>query len=441
MQLSGYKNFIQNWGNYPKIKAEVLEPSNFQKIKDLIHDKIKIIARGNGRCYGDSSLQNTVVSTLKLNKFLYFNKEKGILKVESGILLSEILEVIVPHGFFLPVTPGTKWITIGGAIASNIHGKNHHKEGAISNYVHSFELLVESGEIIHCSRCENGEMFANTIGGMGLTGIITTATIALKKIETAYIKQKTLKATNLDEILDYFELYNHYTYSVAWIDCLKKGKHLGRSILMLGEHAKIGDLPKPDYKALRLHGNKQLNVPFYFPGFSLNRYTIGLFNEFFYNSNLSKEKVEIVHYDTFFYPLDILNNWNRIYGRNGFTQYQFVIPFENGREALKEIMKEITESGCGSFLAVLKTFGRRDEFSSPLSFPDEGYTLALDFKITPKVFALLERLDLMILKFKGKLYLTKDVRMSKKMFEQTYPNHFKISSKFISLQFERLCHS
>lgn len=434
-----HKKIIQNWGNYPKIVSDVLEESSYSEIMAFINNKSKLIARGNGRCYGDSSLQNAIISTLKLNKFLLFDKEKGILKTEAGVLLSEIIEVSVPFGFFLPVTPGTKWITIGGAVASNIHGKNHHKEGAISNFIESFELITDESTLINCSKNENIEMFINTIGGMGLTGLITTVTIRLKRIETTFINQKTIKAKSLTEILDYFERYNYYTYSVAWIDCLKKGTNMGRSILRLGEHAQKQDLTQKGKKYFTLHSDKQINIAIYLPNFTLNRLTIGLFNELYYNKQITKETNSIVHYDTFFYPLDMLNNWNRIYGKNGFTQYQFVIPFERGREGLTKIMKEITESGCGSFLAVLKTFGKRDDFSSSLSFPEEGYTLALDFKITPKVFSLLDRLDKIVFDYNGKLYLTKDVRMSTEMFQKTYPNHFKISKKFVSHQIERLC--
>jgi decaprenylphospho-beta-D-ribofuranose 2-oxidase len=433
-----FKKSIQNWGNYPIIESDFFEPSNFNELPQIIGQHDTLISRGNGRCYGDSALQKTIVSTLKMNKFLSFDKKLGIIKMESGVLLSDILKVIVPHGFFLPVTPGTKWITIGGAIASNIHGKNHHKEGSISNFVISLDIITENGETTTCSKSKNSDLFSQTIGGMGLTGIITTVTIQLKFIESAYIKQKTLKAKNLDEVLDYFERYNDFTYSVAWIDCLKKGKGMGRSILMLGEHAKLNELPANLENSLKIHSNKQINIPIYFPNFSLNSTTISIFNELYYHKLLAKEKNNVVHYDSFFYPLDILNNWNRIYGTNGFTQYQFVIPFKNGREGLTKIMKEITESGCGSFLAVLKTFGKKDENVSPLSFPEEGYTLALDFKITPKVFALLDRLDQIVLEYKGKLYLTKDVRMSKNLFNITYKDFKLPTKKFSSLQTDRL---
>lgn len=434
-----YKTNIQNWGNYPEIESEVLETSSYSEIRSLINSKSKLIARGNGRSYGDSSLQNTTISTLKLNKFLLFDKEKGILKVEAGVLLSEILEVIVPFGFFLPVTPGTKWITIGGAVASNIHGKNHYKEGAISNYIESFEIITDSGDLLNCSRVEHTALFSETIGGMGLTGIIMTVTIRLKAIETSFMTQTSIKAKNLDEILTLFEKYKHYTYSVAWIDSLKTGKNMGRSILMLAEHATKSDLKDNQANVLPTHTRKQINIPFYLPNYTLNKFTIRLFNTLFYNKQLVREKQTIAHYDTFFYPLDMLNNWNRIYGKNGFTQYQFVIPFERGREGLIKIMKEITESGCGSFLAVLKTFGKKDAFISSFNFPESGYTLALDLKISAKVFSLLEKLDNIVLEYNGKLYLAKDVRMSPKMFQKTYPNHLKISKKFKSIQTERLC--
>jgi len=370
---------------------------------------------------------------------LFFDKKNGLLKAESGILLADILDIIVPHGFFLPVTPGTKWISLGGAVASNIHGKNHHKEGGIANYIVSFELINESGESIFCSRTENTALFSETIGGMGLTGIISSITLQLKTIETSFIQQKSIKAKNLEELLDLFEQHHHFTYSVAWIDCLKKGKNLGRSILMLGEHATKNELSSNQKIALKLHPNKTINIPFYFPNFSLNRYSIQLFNALYYNKQWDKEKNSLVHYDSFFYPLDKINNWNKIYGNNGFTQYQLVIPFERGREGLKEIIHTISQSGIGSFLAVLKTFGKKDEFASSLSFPMEGYTLALDFKISPEVFSLLDQLDKIVSAYNGKLYLTKDARMPKAMFEKCYPNFKAFTHKFISLQTERLC--
>ncbi|HEY0262006.1 MAG TPA: FAD-binding oxidoreductase [Chitinophagales bacterium] len=427
---------VSNWGLSPLIEADVIELQNYEDAARKIASEKKLIARGNGRCYGDSSLQKTIVSTLRFNKIIAFDAEQGIMKCESGVLLSEVLKVAVPKGFFLPVTPGTKFITIGGAVASNIHGK--HKSSTFSQYVESFELINEYGKILFCSNETNAEIFRNTMGGMGLTGVIATVTFRLKKIETSFINQKALKAENLDELLDYFDKYKDYTYSVAWIDCGTQGKAMGRSVLTVGEFATLSELNEKQKKnPLETHSEKLINVPFMFPNFTLNKFTIQAFNFLYFHKQLKKEIDNIIHYNTFFYPLDILDNWNRIYGKNGFTQYQFVIPFERGKEGLKKIMQRITQSGNGSFLAVLKTFGEAEILASPISFPMAGYTLALDFKITPNAMKLLDELDKLVLEYGGRLYLTKDSRMSKEMFEKTYTK-FTHSEKFSSLQSERL---
>ena len=430
---------VFNWGLYPQIEANQFSSDNYGKIADFVKAKDVIIARGNGRCYGDSSLQKNIFSTLSLNKIIAFDEKLGILNCEAGVLLSKILNIIIPKGFFLPVTPGTKFITIGGAVASNIHGKNHHKEGAIAAYIQSFELMIETGEILHCSEQKNATLFANTIGGMGLMGIIISVQLQLKKIETSYINQSTIKAKNLEEIITYFETYKNNTYAVAWIDCLAKGTHLGKSILYLGEHAKMEDLNKKLIEnPLKIHHKTPINIPFYFPTFVLNTTFIKLFNFLFYHKQLRQKVTNIIDYNSFFYPLDALNNWNRMYGKNGFTQYQFVIPFENGKEGLIAILTKISESGCGAFLAVLKTFGPKDAYSSPLSFPMEGYTLAVDFKVNKKVFQLLNQLDETVLKYGGRLYLTKDARMTANTFAKSYHESLVHPAKFSSLQSQRL---
>lgn len=431
---------IFNWGIYPKIKANLVSTGTESAIFNKINTLDNVIARGNGRCYGDSSLQKNIFSTLELNKFLSFDTSTGIITCEAGVLLSVMLDVIVPKGFFLPVTPGTKFITLGGAIAANVHGKNHHKDGAMSQHVLSFRLLLASGEIITCSPVENFEVFKETMGGMGLTGIITQATIQLKKIQTSYIKQKTFKAKNLKEVFEYFEKYEYYTYSVAWIDCLAKGADIGRSVLMLGEHASEADLPANKMKLplYQKKSTKGFNVPFFFPEFTLNQFTIKAFNLLYYNKQMKKEADSIIHYEPYFYPLDILNNWNRIYGKSGFLQYQFVLPLNKSYDGLKMILENIAASGEGSFLAVLKLFGEADKISSGISFPERGYTLALDFKVSKKVFVLLDRLDKIVLDLGGKLYLAKDSRMSAEMFHATYETPLQHSDTFQSLQSERL---
>lgn len=398
---------ITSWGKYPLIDADINAPSTSE---ELANEMQSGIARGLGRSYGDSALSENIVVSEQLNHFISFDEETGTLCCEAGVSLDEILINFVPKGWFLSVTPGTKFVTVGGAIASDVHGKNHHLEGSFSDHVTSLTLITNEKKIT-CSREDNPDLFHATCGGMGLTGIITEATFKLKPITSAYINQKVVKAKNLDTALLLFEHYKDVTYSVAWIDCLSTGANLGRSLLMLGEHADTGDLST--------HKDGLLNMPCDMPSFLLNKYTIQTFNSAYYNKQLKEEVNNTVHYDPFFYPLDGINNWNRMYGGNGFTQYQFVIPKEAGKEGLTEILEAIAESKQGSFLAVLKVFGEGNK--NHLSFPMEGYTLALDFKLNDKLFALLDRLDIIVRKYEGRLYLSKDVRMSEKMFKTGYP--------------------
>lgn len=431
-------NFTQkvtNWGNFPVVEKEVKSEDSLQKIKDFVKSNNEIIARGNGRCYGDASLSEHIFSTKRLNKFISFDRLNGIIECESGVLLSDILEVVVPQGYFLYVTPGTKFISVGGAIASDVHGKNHHAEGCFSEYVIEFSLLNENGEVLTCSREENSEKFWSTIGGMGLTGIILSAKFKLKNIETAYIRQESIKAENLDEIFKLFEESEFWTYNVAWIDCLQTGKNIGRSIMMRGEHAFKHQLPKKlQENPLRLKKKFSPTVPFYFPNFVLNNLTVKLFNFLYFNKQRSKEIKNYIDYETFFYPLDAVNDWNKIYGKTGFIQYQMVIPKEKGKEGMKRILETIAKSGNGSFLAVLKLFGKNNP-EAYNSFPFEGYTLALDFKVNSKLKNLVEKLDAIVEEFGGRIYLTKD-SMSKSSLTNYLQN--VQNPKFVSLQHKRI---
>lgn len=431
-------NFIQkvtNWGNYPIVEKEMKSDDSFSKIKEFVLSHNEVIARGNGRCYGDASLGEHIFSTKKLNKLISFDRLNGIIECESGVLLSEVLEVTVPQGYFLYVTPGTKFVSVGGAIASDVHGKNHHAEGCFSEYVIEFKLMNENGEIITCSREENSDKFWATIGGMGLTGIILTAKFKLKNIETAYIRQESIKAENLDEIFKLFEESESWTYTVAWIDCLQKGKNIGRSILMRGEHAFQHELPQHLAKTpLRLKKKFQPTVPFYFPNFVLNALTVKIFNLLYYQKQAKKEVKSFIDYETFFYPLDAINDWNKIYGKSGFIQYQMVIPKETGKEGMKKILETIANSGNGSFLAVLKLFGKNNP-EAYNSFPFEGYTLALDFKVNSKLKRLIDQLDEIVQEFGGRIYLTKD-----SMSRSSLTNYLKNvqNPKFVSLQHKRI---
>jgi FAD/FMN-containing dehydrogenase len=388
------------------------------QLNALLQKDGSFIPRGNGRCYGDASLAERTISTLKYDKILSFDTHNGVFECQSGITLDQILTVVVPAGWFLPVTPGTKFITIGGALGSDVHGKNHHVDGSISNHIIDFDLLIPSGELINCSSQQHPDLFEATFGGMGLTGLITRVKFRLKKIETSLIRQIQIKAANLQELIGLFETYKDYTYSVAWIDCLKKGAHFGRSILMLGEHATLAEVSDKDKKdPLKLPGNKQITFPVNLPSWALNSLTVKAFNFLYYTKNFKKEINNIVSYEPFFYPLDAVLHWNRMYGKNGFVQYQFVIPL-NAKVGLIEILHRISEEGLGSFLAVLKVFGKQD---SMISFPKEGYTLALDFPVRKGLLSFLDELDQLVLKHNGRLYMSKDARMKPEMLVAGYP--------------------
>jgi len=402
------KRKIANWGNYPVLESDEKFFSFEDQVKDLVKSSEHFIPRGNGRCYGDASLADETINTLKYDKILSFDTTNGIFECQSGLTLDKLLEVTVPKGWFLPVTPGTKFITVGGAIGSDIHGKNHHVDGSFSNHVLSMDILLADGRTVTCGPENEKDLFEATCGGMGLTGLILTAKFRLKKIETSYIKQKQIKADNLEQIIALFDQYKHYTYSVAWIDCLKKGKNFGRSILILGEHAKLQDLPDSKKSApLKLPKKKQIPFPFNLPSWILNSFTIQAFNFLYYNKNLKKEINNVVSYEPFFYPLDAFSNWNRGYGKKGFVQYQFVLPLE-AKQGLIEILNRISDKGMGSFLAVLKVFGQQD---SLISFPKEGYTLALDFPVRKGLFEFLDELDKIVLQYGGRIYMSKDARM------------------------------
>ena len=420
------KKHIANWGNYPVIETDEKSFSFAGQLAETLSNTDDIIARGNGRCYGDASLSTNTISTLKYDKILSFDTNKGIFECQSGLTLDKILEVIVPKGWFLPVTPGTKFITVGGAVASDVHGKNHHVDGSFSNHILEMEILLADGTAMICSANENADLFWATCGGMGLTGIITRVKFDLKKIETSYIKQKQVKANNLEEVIDLFEKYKDYTYSVAWIDCLKKGESFGRSILILGEHATVADLDEnKKQQPLKLPKKRQITFPFTLPSFVLNQFTVKAFNFLYYGKNFKKEINNIVSYEPFFYPLDAILHWNRGYGKNGFVQYQFVLPLES-KQGLVEILKRISDEGLGSFLAVLKVFGKQDDL---ISFPKEGYTLALDFPVRDGLFKFLDELDEIVLKFGGRIYLSKDARMKSEIFWRSYPN----ANKFLTI--------
>jgi len=428
---------LQGWGRHPVVNADIAYPSSRSSAVAAVSAPHIVIARGMGRSYGDSALAARVISSRYLNLLLDFDASGGRVRCGAGVSLAGLLEVFVPRGWFLPVTPGTKFVTVGGAIGSDVHGKNHHVQGCFSEYVECFDLVVASGDILTCSRSENPDLFHATCGGMGLTGIIVEATLQLMPLQTAFVDQTTIKSDNLEETLAALEDRRAATYSVAWLDCQAAGRRMGRALVMLGEHASGGTLHAPRRRAL--------SVPVDFPGWLLNRHSISAFNALYYNRVRARSSARRLHYEPFFYPLDSVNHWNRLYGKGGFTQYQFVIPKAAGVAGTSAILKRIAASGRGSFLAVLKALG--PENANYLSFPMEGYTLALDFKLQPGLFELFEELDAMVLDSGGRIYLAKDCRLNAAGFQRGYPRweafqavreKYGARGRFGSLQSERI---
>lgn len=400
---------ISGWGNYPKQEAQLLTPSSAEEIQAVIKQERSFIARGMGRSYGDSSNAPKVLQTSYCNHFAEFDDKTGTLRAEAGITLREILKLIVPRGWFLSVTPGTSYVTLGGAIASDVHGKNHHIAGTFGQHVKSINMVLGTGEIVTASQVENEDLFHATCGGMGLTGVILSATIQLIPIRSSLINQKTFKADSIEAACEAFEDNSNSAYSVAWIDCLTRGKSLGRSVLMLGEHMESGDL--------KINIKDPISVPFNAPSALLNIVTMKTFNGAYWQK-AKHNQTQTVPLMPYFYPLDSIGNWNKLYGKSGFLQFQCVIPKSNGIANMRELLTVIAESGEVSFLAVLKQFGKAND--NLLSFPTEGYTLALDFKVTESIIATLHRLEELVVGMGGKVYLTKDAVMQEATFKSTY---------------------
>ncbi|RZK04000.1 MAG: FAD-binding oxidoreductase [Novosphingobium sp.] len=402
---------ISGWGRYPRQDCVVHDPRSAEDLRGLIGQR-PLIARGNGRGYGDCAQQPAgTVSTLRLNRMLAFDADTGLLVVEAGVLLAEVINAFLPRGWFPPVTPGTKFVTIGGMVAADVHGKNHHRDGAFGRFVAWFDLLDGTGEVRRCSPTSDPDLFDATIGGMGLTGVILHIAFHLQRVESGWIRQTTLPAPDLDTAMRLFEDHAEVRYSVAWIDCLAGGRSLGRSAIMLGEHASIVDLPEPLQAApFGTPRRKLRTLPFDAPSGLLNGLTVRAFNAAYYRRQVMKRGLQLVDWDSYFYPLDAVGQWNRIYGRRGLLQFQCALPLASARAGLIELLEAIAKSGQGSFLAVLKRLGGLP--GGAFSFPLDGYTLALDFPVSAKTLALMERLDAIVLAHGGRFYLAKDSRMS-----------------------------
>ncbi|MDA9612049.1 FAD-binding oxidoreductase [OM182 bacterium] len=428
---------IAGWGNYPALEnAKIFRPVDADSIQRTIGaSDFSTIARGNGRSYGDSSLSNNIISTLRIDRFIEINEDSTLLRCEAGLTLNSVLEAIVPKGRFLPVLPGADLVTVGGAIASDVHGKNHHQDGSFCDHVVSITVIVASGEIIECSRTNHADIFHATCGGMGLTGVLIAATLKLISISSNKIKQSILPASDLGRCIALIDQNAQSKYSVAWLDARSRDKNFGRSILFLGHHLDEHGTPNLEHPQ-----RTDLSIPFSPPSWVLNRHISRAFNEAYFR--LQKQQQTIVNYRSFFFPLERIKNWNSLYGARGFLQYQLVVPTAEG---IKETLTAVANSGECSYLTVLKKFRGGNE--NLLSFPQEGYTLTMDFKHRDSIFPLLDKLDNIVLDQGGRLYCAKDSRMSKKMFQATYPRWQEFidlktrldpTHRFRSLQSERL---
>ncbi|OOG51077.1 FAD-binding oxidoreductase [Rhodanobacter sp. C01] len=405
-----------SWGRYPQVNQTVVDLTDRHRQLPAVGGSL--LPYGNGRSYGDSCLNagNIVLRTRALDHFIAFDTGTGVLECEAGLLLSQILDLVVPQGWFVPVTPGTRFVTIGGAIANDVHGKNHHRAGNFGRHVLELELLRSDGSRRICSRNENPEWFAATVGGLGLTGLITRASIQLRRIAGPWMSTEVHRFDNLAGFFRLSEQSDRdYEYTVAWIDCLARGKALGRGLFTRANHAPAHPDRRPPASASRLR------MPFTPPLSLVNRLTLRSFNTLYYYRQRRPVVHATTHYEPHFYPLDGIGEWNRIYGPRGFMQYQCVVPPVDADRRIAQLLEVIAASGRGSFLAVLKQFGN---LASPgmLSFPRPGTTLALDFPNQgTRTLTLLDRLDDVVAAAGGAVYPAKDARMSGAHFRQYFP--------------------
>ena len=424
---------LSGWGRYPRRVETVFTPHDIATA--LPPRDVHMIARGQGRSYGDAAMldDGLVMLTEELSSFTNFDEATATLTTQAGTTLAKVIEELMPRGWFPVVVPGTKYVSIGGCVAADIHGKNHHRDGTFGAHVSEFELVLADHSRLRCSPELNSDLYWATIGGMGLTGLMTEVSFRLTPVESSYL---FVQHHSTDDLNSSFKVLSDKNwddqYTVAWIDSVAKGTRLGRSILMRGHHAQVGDLPQPfRARPFALH-REPLPVPFNFPSWTLNSFSMSAFNGLYYRLQSRKSKPFVAHYDSFFFPLDQIGNWNRIYGKRGFIQYQCVLPLATAYDGIRQILEKLAKARRSSFLSVLKRFG--PEGKGLLSFPFEGYTLTLDLPVSDsKLFSLLDQLDEIVLSNGGRVYLAKDARLKPDTFAAMYPRleeWQKIKNKF-----------
>lgn len=409
---------LSGWGGYPRVKADVISPRDLSEVESAIAGGM--LMRGQGRSYGDAAISDvgTVVLSDHLNKLVTLD-ESGLLVAEAGLTIDEVLRTSVSNGWFPAVVPGTRFVSLGGCFAADIHGKNHHRDGSFSQHVKEFELVLADRSRKVCSATSNSDLFWATAGGMGLTGIISNISMRMRKVENSLVVAQYQQSPDLESSLNILtdkELDDEY--SVVWIDCLAKGAKLGRGILMRAHHARQDELPSGFQAEDRKDARQAFDLKFDFPSGVLNRFSVAAFNEIYYRLQGSRRRPFIQHYDDFFFPLDKIGSWNRMYGKRGFVQYQCVLPLKEAAKGMQSLLAEVARSKRASFLAVLKMFGPANE--GLLSFPLEGYTITLDFALSDGLLPFLDRLDEIVVRFGGRVYLAKDARLQPENFRKMY---------------------
>ncbi len=411
---------LDSWGKYPSVEHRQVLTPGWLPTELPFSDSETYLCYGQGRSYGDSCLNadGSLLRTTDLNRFISFDTETGVLRAESGVTLEEIQKVAVPRGWFIPVSPGTKYVSLGGAIANDVHGKNHHTSGTFGCHVRRMALLRSDQGIVECAPDENEELFCATVAGLGLTGCILWAEIQLKPVKGPYIDLETIAFGSLDEFWEISKASDQdFEYTVSWIDCVSTGDAFGRGIFMRGNHSEQADKGerKPFWKDF-------LRVPLHFPEWTLNNFSMQAFNTAYFHAGKTRAGKKVVHYDPFFYPLDAISDWNKIYGKRGFLQFQCVVPSENNNAAIKGLLSKVVEAGNASFLAVIKEFGN---VASPgmLSFPQQGITICMDFPYRgERSLELFHRLEDHVAEAGGRLYPAKDACMTSDHFKAFYPN-------------------
>ena len=440
---------VANWGNYPRINTSLQIAYNTETVKKILSKNDSFIVRGMGRSYGDASLNSKlIVDSKSFNDFILFNRTTGELIVEAGTSFDAILRKMGGSGWFLPVVAGTKYISVGGAIAANIHGKNHHTSLSLVNHINWISVLLADGSVVRCSKTQNSDLFYATCGGQGLTGVILYASFQLKKYETTVIRQKNESCNDLHELIYKLKQANENSeYTVAWVDLVNR---CFKGLVFSGDF--ISDEELSSFKNLYLLGYDNckpplLGVPFYSPSALINKLSISSFNNLYYKVNTLKKHCFHTTVDKFFFPLDALKHWNRLYGPKGFIQYQFVIP-EEETAMLQRIISFIKKSNFNTPLAVLKICGDDPAYHGSLSFCKKGLSLAMDFKYSEKLLCVLDKVDDLVAKAGGRVYLAKDSRMKACAFREMYGNSveefmeikakYDPQNRFTSLLSERL---